>query len=238
MKYNHNNYLDYTYPELKLNKYDVQLIEYLTKQFLLDKIGLNGEKPKLLDIGCGKGYQLLAFSNNFDVYGIDQGTSALELFEKNNLKLDLKNCDLECERLPYPDNTFDVIYTKSVVEHVQNTSFLLSETKRVLKKGGKLITLTPAWETQYINFYDDFTHIKPFTIHGLKGAVNSSGLKINYIKEFFQLPFLWKNRFLIIIPLILRLLPNSFKWKNNSRQDPNKLIRFSKETMILLCAEK
>lgn len=236
MEYNHDNYLKNTYIKEDLNTYDFVFANYLYERFLKPA---NLTSGKILDIGCGRGHQLLAFSRWYVAHGIDQSLIAKDLFNKRNVSIDLQWANLESEKLPYPDNHFEVIFTKSVIEHVANTPFFLSEIKRVLKSNGIAIILTPAWETQFINFYDDFTHIKPFTIHGLKGALNSVDLKRIALEEIYQLPFTWKNSYMKIIPkLISALVPNRLKWKNADRTKPNKLIRFSKETMLLAVVNK
>jgi ubiquinone/menaquinone biosynthesis C-methylase UbiE len=72
------------------------------------------------------------------------------------------------EKLPYEDNFFDVIYSKSVIEHFHYPDIIFNEAYRVLKPGGIIITLTPEWQYIYKSFYEDFTHRTPFTSVSLK----------------------------------------------------------------------
>ena len=74
-------------------------------------------------------------------------------------KFEIKECDLENESIPYSDNTFDFIYSKSVIEHVRNADNFVSESYRVLKPGGIAVFMTPDWGTQYKTFWDDYTHV-------------------------------------------------------------------------------
>jgi len=46
-------------------------------------------------------------------------------------------------RIPWPDQTFDVIYSSFVWEHVQDPVAFLSEARRVLRPGGVYLSLTP-----------------------------------------------------------------------------------------------
>lgn len=52
--------------------------------------------------------------------------------------------DLECEPLPFPDNTFDYVRANHILEHIANTDHLMSEIHRVLKPGGKLCFTCPS----------------------------------------------------------------------------------------------
>ena len=63
------------------------------------------------------------------------------------------------------------IFSKSVIEHVENADNILSETYRVLKQNGIIIFLTPDWGTQYKVFWDDYTHVKAWTRKALQNAL-------------------------------------------------------------------
>ena len=85
--------------------------------------------------------------------------------------------DISSEKLPYEDNFFDAIYTKILIEHISNHEFFFNECKRVLKPNGILINYTPDWETQYLNFYDDITHIKPLFKITLENCYKAYGFE-------------------------------------------------------------
>ena len=46
--------------------------------------------------------------------------------------------------LPLPDNAFDLVLCAETIEHVRDVQLLLSETRRVLRPGGRLALSTPA----------------------------------------------------------------------------------------------
>jgi ubiquinone/menaquinone biosynthesis C-methylase UbiE len=96
--------------------------------------------------------------------------------------------------IPYEDNTFDYVFIKSVIEHISNTDLFLSEIYRVLKPGGKVIILTPDYQKQKDFFYDDYTHIKPFTLNSLKMAVQLNGFKIMIGKWFYYYKKIWEGK--------------------------------------------
>ena len=168
-----------------------------------------------------------------DGYGVDQ-TSECKNYFSNILfsKVDLLN-----ENIPHENDFFDVIFSKSVIEHFYYPEKIMNEAYRLLKPGGIIITLTPDWEFIYKSFYEDYTHRTPFTSVSLKDIHSICNFKEIEVKKFKQLPVLWdKSKFyyypLKILSFLTRiLLPEKLRMKN-------KWIRFSKEIMLLSTAKK
>jgi ubiquinone/menaquinone biosynthesis C-methylase UbiE len=77
------------------------------------------ENKRVLNVGCGD-----------DTFGTD----FVDLYP---IRGNVIMCDVTKEKLPYEDNTFDVVYSKNLLEHLSNLWFALKEMKRVLKKNGK-----------------------------------------------------------------------------------------------------
>ena len=91
----------------------------------------------VLDIGCGRGYEdaLMASWGN-KVIGTDiEESSEWKKQENENLKFEKANG----EKLPYKDNSFDLVFSKDVLHHTANPKKMLEEAKRVCKKGGKVV---------------------------------------------------------------------------------------------------
>ena len=111
---------------------------------------------------------------------------------------------------------------------------------RVLKPGGIFVALTPDWKSQQSFFWDDYTHVKPFTQKGLRDVLKIHGFKEVNCELFYQLPFLWKYFWLKPVILLISLLPGFLKWKDNEQRNTKdrKLIRFSKEKMLLAYGRK
>ena len=126
--------------------YPEKLMHYLFNSFEMQ------EGMKLLEPGCGRGEHLRLFRKlGLDVYGVDLSPEAPGLAND----LDISVCDLELEALPFLDDHFDIIYSKSFLEHLRDPSQFLKEAYRVLKPGGLLLSMVPDWESQYKKFYDD-----------------------------------------------------------------------------------
>lgn len=62
------------------------------------------------------------------------------------------------EDRPYNDNTFDIIFSQSVLEQFYFPEELVMEVYRILKPNGLVITMIPDWESVYKTFYEDYTH--------------------------------------------------------------------------------
>jgi len=157
-----SNYFETIYfrDEQKETDYPQKLCDYLIRNYIKMSGG------KLLDVGSGKGNHLLGFARRgFLVNGIDNKAKGNGVIA----------CDIERERFPFHTNTFDVVFSKSVLEHVTNADNFLKESLRVLKKGGVAILMTPDWNTQHEIFWDDYTHVKPWTRKSLQNAMRING---------------------------------------------------------------
>lgn len=208
------NYVEVAYQEKEkpFGEYPLLLAKYLMCRYQL-KRGM-----RILDSGCGRGEFLHAFSYlGMEASGVDISGYCKEACVVN----------FNEDRLPFPDNYFDAVFSKSVIEHINNTEHYIDEMKRVLKKGGILLIMVPDWETQYLIFYQDPTHIHPYTTKSLDRLLNMCGFRHVRTEKFVQLPSVWKNRFMKDISLIIRLggpVKKIYK---------NKFIRFSRELMVL-----
>lgn len=97
-----------------------------------------------LDIGCGVGRMTKAVKEkypNCDVYGIDISARVIEDNKKENP--DIHYFQGTVSNLYYSNDTFDVIFSGEVLEHLDDPQLLLKEGYRLLKKGGKLVITTP-----------------------------------------------------------------------------------------------
>jgi len=181
-----SDYLKVVYDEntRPYTEYPQKLIDYIINAFRLQK------DMKLLEPGCGRGEHLRIFKEmGMDVYGVDISPESPKFAADLNISVS----NLEKDKLPYDDNTFDVIYSKSFLEHLRDPSAFLDEAYRVLKPGGVLISLVPDWESQHTKFYDDFTHVSPFTIVSLKNIQLVKGFDEVVVYKFRQLPIVWKH---------------------------------------------
>jgi len=93
----------------------------------------------------------------------------------NYLPLDIQDCDFETCSLSLDSGSVDCVMSLAVIEHLHNPSNFISESFRVLKPGGLLWLSTPNWHHCSRDFYNDFTHVTPYTPRSLVSAVSSFG---------------------------------------------------------------
>ncbi len=217
---NNNHYIDTVYNKdvRPLTKYPDQLARYLVKRF--------GLKGRLLDVGCGRGDFLYAFQNaGVSAIGVDGEKS----FGRKDV---IGEIDLETGRLPFEDNSVDVVFNKSVMEHLHHPDNMLKECYRVLKSGGRIISMVPDWQSCMFIYYDDHTHVQPYTKSGLEDCLKIFGFAEVESELFYQLPVVWKYPMVKIICKFLQLFGRV------KRVHKNKFYRFSKELMILATGKK
>ena len=180
---------------------------------------------KLLDIGCGRGDFTKGFKDlSLEVAGIDRERGDSAMLEDVDVRI---SSNLESNPFPFEAASFDIVFSKSVIEHIRDPRHFMEETYRVLKPGGKVITMTPDWHSQMFIFYDDYTHVHPYTATVLEDLLTIYGFKESKAELFYQLPLLWKYTFIKIVSRGLQLLgPVKRIYKN-------KFIRWSRELMIL-----
>nr|WP_279184936.1 class I SAM-dependent methyltransferase [Acetobacter syzygii] len=74
--------------------------------------------------------------------------------------------------LPYQDNTFDIVYSRQVFEHVRHPELLMREIRRVLKPGGLFIGSVSQMEPYHSYSYWNFTY------YGFAVIADEAGLSL------------------------------------------------------------
>jgi len=99
----------------------------------------NWQGLKALDVGCGGGFSCeFMAAREVVVSGIDQSQKCITAAQAHAVNSGFA-IDYRCgvaEAMPYTDNTFDVVISVDVLEHVESVPLVLSEVCRILKPNG------------------------------------------------------------------------------------------------------
>ena len=99
---------------------------------------------RALDVGCGTGDFTAAMARaGADAIGVDVAEAALRRARSRHPGVEFRLVPLDGP-LPFEDGSFELVWASEVIEHVADTARWLSEVRRVLAPGGRLLVTTPS----------------------------------------------------------------------------------------------
>lgn len=137
----------------------------------------------VLDIGCNSGYGTYILSKTANkIIGADVSKKAINFAVRNNSKKNIAYININGKHFPFRKNSFDVVTSFQVIEHIEHVDSFLIEIKRVLKPNGIVIFTTPNPNLRLkrgMKPWNSF-HIKEYTSKELKILLNKyySNVKI------------------------------------------------------------
>ena len=138
----------------------------------------NFKNKKILDIGCGKGLLLNKLNKKFPdakLHGVEPSRNAAEFFKKVLPKVNLSESTFE--NSPFVKETFDLITTNGVLEHVPNPVTFLKAIRNSLADDGYLYVGVPNFENNPADLFT-FDHLARFTPNTINLTFNLAGFKI------------------------------------------------------------
>lgn len=132
-----------SYDEKWSISYDERCIDYAVGRFEL-AAGETGPYEHALELGSGTGFFLLNLMQGGVIKKgsvTDLSPGMVEVAKRNaaGLGLDVDGRVADAERIPYPDDTFDLVVGHAVLHHIPDVAGALREVLRVLKPGGKFV---------------------------------------------------------------------------------------------------
>jgi SAM-dependent methyltransferase len=108
----------------------------------------------------------------------------------------------DARRLPFPDDTFDVVITSEVLEHIQDDVTAIAEMVRVLRPGGRFAATVPAQFPETINWKlsDEYHapkspggHVRIYSRTELSAKLRAAGLDVDGYHRAHALhsPYWW-----------------------------------------------
>ena len=168
---------------------DIRFPAYLTRKGLLKAIRHFSPrlKGRIMDLGCGsKPYRSLFevdeyIGVDYDNPGHPHEGEPVDVF-------------YDGKTLPFPNESFDGVFSSEVFEHVFNLEEILKEVNRVLKKGGSLLFTCPfvIGEHEVPNDY------ARYTVFALRHLLEQHGFRVvevkktgNFIQAIMQLRIMY-----------------------------------------------
>jgi len=150
----------------------------------LDGLGLTG-KERVLEVGASFGWSPWHFAKRgCEVVALDVTNylAAADLyFAEDGSYFERMTADMS--RLPFRDETFDIIFSHSVIHHCKDLTALFGEFKRVLRPGGRVVALHECafglWENKsggaLQQAIDEGFNENAYTIPEWKGFIRAAG---------------------------------------------------------------
>jgi ubiquinone/menaquinone biosynthesis C-methylase UbiE len=158
---------------------------------------------RVLDVGCGSGLLAAALRERGAlVSGFDASRSMVELArERLGMDSDLRVADLGAA-LPYDDDSFDDVVASLVIHYLGNWGAPLTELRRILRPGGRLILSVPHPSAYLLNYpsadyFATTQYTETFTfsgqaaaltywhrpLHAMTDAFTAAGFRISVVSE-------------------------------------------------------
>lgn len=131
-----------------------------------------------LDVGAGLGgFALAARHRGLTSMCLDVAPDLVPLWTEQGLLAVVG----DVFSAPFRPNSFDVVRAKELIEHVRDPLALTRALGSLVAPDGILLLHAPSpWSQIYpiANFWDDYTHVRPWTKTGLRRVVGDAGLEV------------------------------------------------------------
>ena len=148
-----------------------------------------GRRP-ILELGPGR----CSFTRQApdDIIAVDNAPELVNKFCAMGLQVHLGSA----YEIPFPDGYFSAAYSCWLLEHLDDPLRCIRDVYRVLRTGGYMYMIVPSADSLLRGFYDDYTHVRPFTPASLRQLSEDAGFTRIRVEELF-----WTRGLRRLIPL-------------------------------------
>lgn len=183
-------------------------------KMLLGKFISRKKGNRILDAGCGTGSGIIFLQQYGKVDGFDISKQAVRFCHLRGLKQVITGT---IDRIPYKDNTFDIVTCFDVLYHqkVESDIKSMKELYRVLKPGGILL-LRIAANNWLFSYHDVAVHTRHrYNSDELRGLLEKTKLQV--------LTLTYANMFFSPVIVTIRFIEKFLRSKKSNQSDVNKV---------------
>ncbi len=158
---------------------------------LIDAVAQLNLPPRanVLDVGCGTGRNLVELTQSLRItgFGVDVSPHAAACWNGDR---QVHRCLASCNHLPYPNDSFDAAASVDVLGCLGvDIPQALSEMVRVVRGGGGIVLLAPAYQWMLSKHDAAVNSVHRFTRRELTALARKAGLTVTRVTHRFPLFF-------------------------------------------------
>jgi SAM-dependent methyltransferase len=147
-------------------------------------------RPRILDLGCGTGRNLVELQTIGEPVGLDLERRALCFSLERGTRSLVQSA---AEALPFRAESFDVVMALDLLEHLDDDIGGAREVARVLRPGGHFVVFVPAYQWLWGPQDDVSHHRRRYTPHSIRQVLRAGGFRLRRLT----------HANLLLLPLIL-----------------------------------
>jgi ubiquinone/menaquinone biosynthesis C-methylase UbiE len=137
---------------------------------------------RLLDCGCGTGYNLASLLSPYGrAFGFDLTPGGL--LHARSAGFPLARADMS--HIPFQSSCFDIVTSFDVFQYVEDAGAAMQEMARVLKPGGGLVVTAAAFEVLRGGHAGTWPEVRRYTTRRMREIVEGAGLSVRRLTYLF-----------------------------------------------------
>ncbi len=178
------------------NKHNVKSHYQLYLEYFIELLKLKNKNISVCEIGGADGWAISCNSKNIMKKTMIDSDN---MYERSLRKAGMNfiHARLGANELKLRSQ-FDLVILNHVIEHILDYNSAINELYQMIKPGGFVVIRCPNILVNEFLFWNDFTHVKPYTIQSLDSAFRSHGFKTiasrKFSYNFFTLGYLFNKK--------------------------------------------